>query len=157
MTETAAYVASAVEDMIARVEAAEVPAWNLCMEAKALGVEVVKPGTSSHLWELTVFGIHARGETADELCRHWITVARNSLPALKARPATPEEQRLVDLMKDRAYALFVIARPHLFTTAEIRSACETITMSKSDPVEFTRADALLRQIRAETEGGRANA
>lgn len=153
---TSQFPAGAVEGVVSTVEGAG----NASQQAATLRlcamhhcVEFVRPGAMSHLWEVTLFGIHARGEDEAELCRNWLTVARNSLPALKMEAASPEEGRLRDLILRRAKALLVIARPDLYDRASILDACETITMSKSDPVDFSRADALMKQLTRETAGG----
>ncbi|WP_264495505.1 hypothetical protein [Rhodobacter sp. KR11] len=121
--------------------------------AGKFGGAAIRPGQGTHLFEITVLGIHARGDDLADAARNWIAVARNLYPeAAQDRGAT--EAGLT-----RASA--ILSRPREFTEAQLRVACRAVVLcGRADWLLLGRASALLRQLDREAaeriaEGARA--
>jgi hypothetical protein len=129
--------------LIARLEAtppAQRPAvlFDACDQ---FGGGVTKPGKASHLFEVTVFDVHARGDDPEGVFRNWLRAAKNMESEFAARIESD--------IATTAAALQVIARPDQHPTAEVVTACETVLRIPGDWIAFERARVLLAAIKRE--------
>lgn len=164
MTTESQFAPGEVARLIALADAAAPGerAFTLLFEAQALGGDLIEPGKSSHLFELTVLGVHARGEDREELVRNWLAVARNmegrppaaleaQRPGWRTQYLAADQVALTRHIQARAKALEVIARPDQHARSVIAEACHLIVSTHSDAYEYNRAAALGLAIKREIE------
>lgn len=132
--------AQALAALIALPRDEQIPAaLRLCLEC---GGTLIRPGQGTHLFEITLLGIHARGEDLPAAARNWLTVGRNQ------HPADPEAG--IDLpaetLLEYARALAILARPEGWRDDQLRAACHSILRLSSDWMVSDRARQMLRQF-----------
>ena len=111
----------------------------LCLEC---GGTLIRPGQGTHLFEITLLGIHARGEDLPAAARNWLTVGRNQHPTdPEAGPDLPGEP-----LSEYARALAILARPEGWRDDQLRAACNSILRLSSDWALSDRARQMLRQL-----------
>lgn len=104
-----------------------------------------EPGKSTHLYELTHLGVHARAENPDELVINWLRAAKNLLKSIDPRQNPELEAFQIGQLLKRARALATIVEPESSPDA-VLEACELILLSSADP--FERSMAVLAKGRA---------
>lgn len=123
----------------------------LVAATRAAGGEYTPPNReTTHLHELTLLGVHARGEDEENLARNWLVVARNFLGVDRRPTASPADAQLEATFLQKASALTVLARPDLHDGPAIKTAAEFMLQNAYDPAVRNRAMNLLDAIRRET-------
>lgn len=119
-----------------------------CIE---LGGTLIRPGQGTHLFEITLLGIHARGEDLPAAARNWLVVGRNQHPADPAEANLPAEALI-----EYARALAILARPEGEGDDRLRAACNSILRLSGDWMIGERARLMLAQLdHEEAARGRA--
>ena len=132
--------AQAVAALLALPRDEQIPATlRLCLEC---GGTLIRPGQVTHLFEITLLGIHARGEDLPAAARNWLTVGRNQ------HPADPEAGTDLpgETLSEYARALAILARPEGWRDDQLRAACNSILLLSSDWALSDRARQMLRQL-----------
>lgn len=132
--------AQAVAALPALPRGEQIPATlRLCLEC---GGTLIRPGQGTHLFEITLLGIHARGEDLPAAARNWLTVGRNQ------HPADPEAGTDLpgETLSEYARALAILARPEGWRDDQLRAACNSILLLSSDWALSDRARQMLRQL-----------
>lgn len=139
-TTTTPRPAQAVASLLALRRGEQIPATlRLCLEC---GGTLIRPGQGTHLFEITLLGIHARGEDLPAAARNWLTIGRNQHPAdPETTPDWPTETLL-----EYSRALATLARPEGWPDDQLRAACNSILWLSRDWMFSGRAWQMLRQL-----------
>ena len=132
--------AKAVAALLALPRDEQIPTTvRLCLEC---GGTLIRPGQGTHLFEITLLGIHARGEDLPAAARNWLTVGRNQ------HPADPEADTdlTTETLSEYARALAILARPEGWPDDQLRAACNSIVRLSGDWMVSDRARQMLRQL-----------
>lgn len=121
-----------------------------CIE---LGGTLLRPGQGTHLFEITLLGLHARGEDLAGAARNWLAAGANQIAGAAPKAAEPEADP--DLL-ELARATAIIARAADWPDDKLRAACASIVRLSHDWLLIERAAMLKRQLdREAAERGRA--
>lgn len=112
-----------------------------CIE---LGGTLIQPGQGTHLFEITLLGVHARGEDLAAAARNWLMVGRNQHPGA---PDLPPEAAIIDARQSElSRATAILSAAEEWPDEDIRAACKSIIRLTRDWLLIERAAAMIRQL-----------
>lgn len=112
-----------------------------CIE---LGGTLIRPGQGTHLFEITLLGIHARGEDLAAAARNWLVAGQNQHP--EAGEAPPAAEAIDASLLELSRATAILARPAGWGDEKLRAACNSILRLSRDWTIAERARQMLAQL-----------
>lgn len=137
-----------LKDEVARIEAIPHHERHDALEAAALRSfgHYAKPGSGSHLFEVSHMGVHARADSENELVLNWLRAARNVCKSIEPQQNIKLDAARMMQQVDRARAMAMISSSDHVPAPALLEACELILRTSDDPFERTCAEQIAKTL-----------